>query len=180
MLGLGLRWLAPEAAGQIASKLISPLMNVIKATPVASFIILLLLWIGNSAVPMTITALMALPIFWANVKTGLTASDPGLLEVARVYGLSQKEIWKYNYVPAALPYFYSALRSAIGFGWKAGIAAEVLTVPRLAIGKQIFESKVNLETTDLFAWTLLVILLSLALEALAMLLLKKTKETFDS
>ena len=49
-------------------------------------------------------------------------------------------------------------------GWKAGIAAEVLTVPPLSIGKNIFEAKLYLETTELFAWTLTVILLSLVIE----------------
>ena len=67
-------------------------------------------------------------------------------------------------VPTVLPYFRSALTSALGLGWKAGIAAEVLTVPQRSIGKMIYESKLYLESTSLFAWTLTVILLSLLIE----------------
>ena len=67
-------------------------------------------------------------------------------------------------VPSVLPHFSAALRSALGMGWKAGIAAEVLTVPARSIGKNIFEAKLYLETTELFAWTLAVIVLSLIIE----------------
>ncbi|MBO5898784.1 MAG: hypothetical protein J6R04_07220, partial [Clostridia bacterium] len=68
------------------------------------------------------------------------------------------------YLPAVLPYFLSACESSIGLAWKAGVAAEVLALPALSIGKQLYESKLYLETTDLFAWTLVVIVLSLLLE----------------
>ena len=47
------------------------------------------------------------------------------------------------------------------------IAAEVLGRPARAIGSQIYDSKIYLETPDLFAWTLVVILLSVLLERLA-------------
>ena len=62
----------------------------------------------------------------------------------------------------------AALSLGIGFGWKSAIAAEVLTVPRSAIGRMIYESKLYLQTTDLFAWTLAVILLSVGLERLVL------------
>ncbi len=158
--------------------LLSPMMTVIKATPVASFIILVLLWIGRDSVPIIITFLMVVPIVWHNVKTGLASSNPALLEVARVYGVTGLKRWKHNYLPAALPYFFSAVRASIGLGWKAGIAAEVLTVPVRSIGTNIFESKTYMETTDLFAWTLLVILLSIALEKVIMLTFRKIENRF--
>ena len=65
-----------------------------------------------------------------------------------------------------LPYFASACRTALGLAWKAGVAAEVLCLPEAAIGTQVYQAKIYLETPDLFAWTLVVLALSFALEGL--------------
>ena len=63
-----------------------------------------------------------------------------------------------------MPFFRSACLSSIGLGWKAGIAAEVLTVPKHSIGRMIADSKLYLLTEELFAATLVVIILSLLLQ----------------
>ena len=97
---------------------------------------------------------------------GLAGIDPQLLELAQVYGLPRARLRRRIVLPSVLPSFRAALSSALGLGWKAGIAAEVLTVPRKSIGRMIFESKQYLETTELFAWTVTVILLSLVIERL--------------
>ena len=85
-----------------------------------------------------------------------------------MYGWPRGRILRRIYLPGVQPHFLSALRSGIGFGWKSAIAAEVLTVPHSAIGRMIYESKLYLQTTDLFAWTLAVILLSVGLERLVL------------
>ena len=85
-----------------------------------------------------------------------------------MYGWPRGRILRRIYLPGVRPHFLAALRSGIGFGWKSAIAAEVLTVPRSAIGRMIYESKLYLQTTDLFAWTLAVILLSVGLERLVL------------
>ena len=157
----------------ICKTLLSPLMVLVKSTPVASFIILALIWLGRGVLPAFISALMVLPIVWINVSSGIAAQDPLLLEMARVYGFSRGRILKRITLPTVLPFFRSALSSALGLGWKAGIAAEVLTVPQPSVGKMIFESKLYLETTDLFAWTLAVILLSLFIERFLLKLVQR-------
>ena len=144
--------------------LFSPVLTLVKSTPVASFIILALVWLGRSTVPVFISGLMVLPVVWSNVSAGIAARDPLLLELAQVYGFPRSRVFRRITVPTVLPYFRSALTSALGLGWKAGIAAEVLTVPQRSIGKMIYESKLYLESTSLFAWTLTVILLSLLIE----------------
>ena len=111
---------------------------------------------------------MVLPVVWSNVCTGIRSADPDLLELAQVYGWPRGRILRRIYLPSVRPHFLAALRSGIGFGWKSAIAAEVLTVPHSAIGRMIYESKLYLQTTDLFAWTLAVILLSVGLERLVL------------
>ena len=159
-------------AGIVLKVLLSPVMTLVKSTPVASFIILALIWLGRGILPAFISGLMVLPVVWANVSAGLSSRDPLLLEMAQVYALPRLRVFQRITLPSVLPYFRSALSSALGLGWKAGIAAEVLTVPQPSIGKMIFESKLYLETTDLFAWTFAVILLSLVIERLLLKLVR--------
>ena len=148
----------------VADFLLSPILTVIKSTPVASFILLLLIWIGRNQVPAVVSGLMVLPVVWNNLCAGVHNTDPNLLEMAGMYHLSYYIVLKMIYLPSVMPYFLSAIRSSIGIGWKAGVAAEVLTVPVHAIGKMIYESKLYWETVDLFAWTLVVVLISLFIE----------------
>ncbi|MBQ4578752.1 MAG: ABC transporter permease subunit [Clostridia bacterium] len=153
---------------KLADVLVSPLVTVIKSTPVASFIVLLLLWLGRDVLPMVIVLLMALPVIWGNVCAGIRSTDPLLLRTAKVFCFSPGRTLRRVYIPSVMPHFLSACRTALGLGWKAGIAAEVLTVPALSIGKLLMESKLYLEVSDLFAWTLTVILCSLLIEKVLM------------
>lgn len=147
---------------------IKPMMTVIKSTPVASFIILALVLMSRSLLPVFIVFLMVLPVVWANVHEGITSTDKKLKEVATVFGIPFGRRLSSLYIPSVAPYFRSALLSSVGLAWKAGIAAEVLAAPSVSIGKMLFESKQYLETVDLFAWTLAVIIMSLLVESAAL------------
>lgn len=165
---------------RILNDLLSPILTIVKVTPVASFIILVLIWIGRDIVPAVIAALMVLPVVCNNVRTGLQNIDKDILEMAAIYQIPKLTQLKRIIIPSVMPYFLSAVQTSIGIGWKAGIAAEVLTVPTLSIGKMIFESKMYLETTDLFAWTAVVILISLAIESLIVSSLKRLGQKYNS
>ena len=162
---------------KLLRELILPLMTVIKATPVASFIILALIWIGSASVPSLITVLIVLPVIWTNLDEGYRRIDPTLLEVTRVYKMPFWRRTRILTLPSLKPYFVSACRTSLGLAWKAGIAAEIIAMPRGVIGTMIGESKLYIETVDTFAWTLTVILLSLAIEALVSALLTGRKKS---
>lgn len=151
----------------------SPAQHVIKATPIASFIILALVWISGAHIPSFITFLMVLPIIWANVSKGIAETDPKLLEMAKVYNFSRSKTVRTIYLHSILPYFAAAATTSMGLAWKAGIAAEVLSLPKVAIGTRIYDSKIYLEMPQLFAWSLVVIMISMLLEKLISYLLGK-------
>ncbi len=153
-------------------RLFTPLLSVIKATPVASFVILVLLWLGSSALPVFISMLIVLPVIWAAVSDGIGAFDKNLTEVCRVFRFPFGKRLRLLYLPTVAPYFLSACKTSIGMAWKAGVAAEILAVSPVSIGKQLYEAKIYLETPDLFAWTIVVILLSLVIEKLVTLLFR--------
>ena len=159
-------------ASRLAQILIAPAMTAMQATPVASFTILLLLWLDRDWVPALICGMMVLPVVWRSVHTAIGLTDRQLLEMAKVFRLGPVPVLKRIYIPSVLPFFRSACISALGLGWKAGIAAEVLTVPKDSIGRMISESKLYWMTEELFAWTLAVVILSLLLQACMLRLLK--------
>ena len=159
----------------LANKLLYPLITVIRATPVASFIILVWIWLGSGKLPVFICFLMVLPIVWAAVSDGIKALDPKLKQVCQVYRMPLGKRIRHFYIPSVLPYFLSACKTSIGMGWKAGVAAEVLAVTPNSIGKQLYNSKLYLETSELFAWTAVVILLSLAIEKLTGYFIRRLK-----
>ena len=169
---LGVLLAVLTTASPVAEALTAPVMTAVQATPVASFAILVLIWLERDWVPVLICGMMVLPVVWSNVCAGIRATDLQLLELARVYRLPWYRVLVRIYIPSVLPYFRAACSSALGLGWKAGIAAEVLTVPGRSIGRMISESKLYLMTEDLFAWTLAVVVLSLLLQKLMLRLLK--------
>ena len=170
---LGIVIAIPSARFKIIHSLLSPLMTVLKATPVASFIILILLWIGRDIAPAIISVCVVLPVVWTGVETGILQTDKKLIEMASAYNMGASQRVKYVYAPSVMPYFISSIESSVGLAWKAGIAAEVLSLPLISIGKQIYESKQNLETIDLFAWTLIAVVISVAIEGLMVLIFRK-------
>ncbi len=149
---------------KILYEIFLPAVQVMKATPVASFSILVLLWVKTDMVPVVISFLMVFPSIWTNVRIGISQTKKQYLEMAKVYGFSPLKTCRYIYLPSVLPYFISACHAGIGMAWKAGIAAEVICTPPASIGKKIYETKIYLETSELFVWTICAILFSILLE----------------
>lgn len=155
--------------------LFSPILHVIRATPVISFIILALVWIRTDFVPVFISFLMVVPILYAAVQSGLRAVDPALLEMARVFRIKRKTVIESIYLPAVLPILLSQGTVGLGFAWKSGVAAEVICLPLFSIGRQLKTAKSNIDTPAVFAWTATIIFLSLFLEWLLHRLAQKFK-----
>lgn len=161
------------ASSRIADGMLAPLNTVIRATPIASFIILALVWIKSSNVPSFISFLMVTPIVWSSLKTAILGCDRQLAEVTAVYKFGFLKKLRIYYIPSVLPHFAAAVTTSMGLAWKAGIAAEVLCIPKISIGRSLYESKLYLETADLFAWTAMIIILSVIMELVFKQLVKK-------
>lgn len=149
---------------KILLQLFSPIFSVIKATPVASFIVLALIWMKSTNVPVFSGFLMVFPIVWSNIFHGISSAQKNLLEMAYVYKFSFLKKIKLIYIPAVRPYFLAAATTGFGIAWKSCVAAEVIAYPKTAIGSQIYNAKIYLLTSDLFALTATVIILSILLE----------------
>ncbi|MBO4278974.1 MAG: ABC transporter permease subunit [Spirochaetales bacterium] len=164
---------------RILDSLFSPIIRMVRATPVASFIILAMLWMSKGGVPVLMSALIVAPVVWGNLTEAYSSRDPALDEMAAAYRLGKWKHFRFILVPQLMPSLRAACLTGLGFAWKSGIAAEVLSQPKLAIGSNIYYSKVYLETSELFAWTASVIALSFALEILVRKLIARRKSNED-
>lgn len=149
---------------KIVSILLGPLITVIKSTPVASFIILCLIWIPSRNLSVFISFLMVLPVVYTNILQGIRQTDRKLLEMADVFHVGMRKRILYIYISQILPYLLTACTLGLGLCWKAGVAAEVIGVPSGSIGEKLYHAKVYLNTPDLFAWTIVIIVISFLFE----------------
>ena len=150
-------------------ELLAPLVAAVKAVPVASFIILALVWLNSQSLSLFIAGLMVFPPVYLNVLAGIGQADQALLEMARVFRAPLSRRLRGIYLPAVLPHFRAACSLGLGLCWKAGIAAEVIGLPNGSLGERLYTAKVYFQTADLFAWTAVIVALSLLFEKLFLL-----------
>ena len=148
--------------------LVHPVVSVVKAKPVASVVILALIWLSSKNLSIFISFLMVFPIMYENMLSGLESADAKLLEMGQVFHLSRMARIRAIYLPAAYPFLLSAARLSLGKCWKSGIAAEVIGQPRQSIGAELNQAKLFFNTPDLFAWTVTIIVVSVVFERLVL------------
>ena len=160
-------------------ELLAPLMLAVKSIPVASFIILALMLFSSRHLAVLISFLIVLPVIYTNVLAGIRSADRQLLEMARVFRIPAARRIRYIYLPQVLPYFLSACTVALGLSWKAGVAAEVIGMPDGSIGEQLQQAKIYLNTPDLLAWTVVIVLVSLGFEKLFLALIRRAAKRLE-
>ena len=152
---------------------LEPIMIMLKTVPMISFVIMLLIWVGNQALTIYLSFLIVLPIIYTNTLQGLQSVDVQLLEMAQVFHMAPWKKFMFIYRPAFMPFVLSASKLALGMSWKSGIMAEVIGTPKPSIGREMYAAKTYLQTSNLFAWTIVVVILSVLFETLFMAILKK-------
>lgn len=152
---------------------LKPFISFVKTVPVASVVVLLLIWFGAEYLSVYVTFMVVFPNIYTNVLTGLKHVDKELLEMAYVFGLSARNRRNYIYRPAVMPYLLSGAKISVGMSFKSGVAAEVIGLPLASIGEGLYFAKIYLNTAGVFAWTAVIILISSLVELLVVTLLKK-------
>ncbi|MHB8125445.1 MAG: ABC transporter permease [Desulfitobacteriaceae bacterium] len=158
---------------KLADSLARPILIIIMSAPIVSFILLALIWFKSSNVPIFATFLITFPIITINVSEGVKNVDNGLIEMAKVYRVKRWRVLSEIYFPSIASYLIAAVSTAVGLGWKVVVTAEVLSQPQFAIGTSLQNSKIYLETSSVFAWTLIAVILSFIFEILIRTLEKR-------
>ena len=175
-LSIGIRIALGIIAGinKYVEELLNPLLITIKSTPIMSIIILALVWFKSTNVAIFTAILICFPIIYTNVVQGIKAVDIQLLQMAEIYKVKSKYIIKDIYIPSIKHYIISGILMCLGLGWKVSVTSEVLATPKFSIGLNLLSAKATLETAELFAWTVVVVLLSFAFELAFKYYVRKT------
>ena len=160
---------------KLLGEFLSPVVTTIKSVPVASFVVLILIWIGSDNLSTVIVSLVVFPILYLATTNGLSAADDKLLEMAHVYRMPTANKVRYIYLPALIPSYLGAFSVAVGMGFKSGAAAEVIGQPLLTMGNGLYKSKIYLDTAEVFAWTFTIVIASFVIEKLFMLIISLIK-----
>ena len=160
ILGIGIAALPGFCLGiaagldERARVFLKPFFAVIAATPVMSVILIAFLALGPERTPVFTAFLMVFPVAASSAAQGVGSIDTGMVELFRVFSLPLKDRLRYLYIPGIMPFMLAALRSGLSLCWKAVVAAEVLVQPLRGLGTDMQRAKAQLETPELFAWTL--------------------------
>ena len=170
LIGTGMALLAGHF--RTVEILMWPYVVTIKSVPIASFIILCLIWFSYTQMTVFIAFLIAFPVIYTNVLQGIRSTDPALVEMGKLYKVHGLRRLFYIQLPGIMPFLTSACGVAIGMAWKAGVAAEVIGVINGSIGQKLYDAKIYFQNADLLSWTVIIVLLSVAGEKLFVLLLR--------
>jgi len=178
LLGVVLSLLAGRFS--LVETMLWPYMVTIKSVPVASFVVIALIWFKASNLSFLISFLMVLPIIYTNVLDGIKAVDKKMLQMADVFKMPFSRRLRYIWLPFVKPYLISGCRISLGLAWKSGVAAELIGYPEGSVGESLYYSKLYLATSDLFAWTVVIVLLSVLFERLVLAILKYSLKGVES
>ncbi len=173
-VALGLALAVVTYMSKVMYALLRPMISIARATPVASLTVIIIVWVTNQRVPLFIVGLMVFPIIWGNTFEGIKNTDKKLLEMSRSFSVGAFSRFLHIYIPSVYPFFIAGASTALGLAWKSGIAAEILGSTQGSVGQQLNNAKVYLDSEGKFAWTVVVIVLSIIFERVFVWALKKT------
>ena len=165
---------------QIVEILLWPYMLTVKSVPVASFVVIALIWFDASGLSSLISFLMVLPIIYTNLLDGIKSVDKKMLQMADVFKMPHLRRLRFIWLPYVKPFLLSGCRISLGLAWKSGVAAELIGYPEGSVGEALYYSKLFLNTADLFAWTVVIVLLSIIFEKLFLFILKRILKGVES
>lgn len=154
-------------------QIIMPLMMFCQATPVISFLLLFLIWFDNKNIPFIVVVISVMPSFAISVVEGIKNTDKKLIEMAKFYKIKTMKIIKDIYMPAVSGYILSAFKTALGITFRVAVMAEVLAHPGNGIGERMNSARINVETVDIFAWTIIIIVITIGFEKIVSFIFEK-------
>lgn len=157
---------------RIIGLILEPAVQIMKTVPVACFIVVALIWMSSANISILVAFFVVFPMVYINLQQGMNQIDRDLIEMAQVFRVPKLKKLRALYVPQVMPYLLSSCQLGIGMAWKAGVAGEIIGLPDWSIGEQLYRAKLYLNADDLFAWTIVIIVISLVCEKMLLHLLQ--------
>ena len=162
LLGWALGYLSFKVNG--VNLAISPLISLIKSVPTMSVILLILIWVNYEIAPIVIAFIVVFPLSYASSLSGYKSLDKSIFDMAKIYKISDKTLYKNYVLPTLLDNFSASSVSELLLTFKIVISGEVMAETARGIGELIKQSKYALETGKLFAYTIVAVILGVILE----------------
>ncbi len=169
MTGIAAGILCGSYAG--LNSFMKPFISLVRVVPVLSIILIAVIWLDSPQVPVFVSFLMAFPIITGNTIEGMNSRDRKLDQMAEIYGLEKKARLVSVTIPQLFPFISAAVKTSLGLTWKVVIAAEILSLPRYGIGSAMQNSQLQIETADVFSWTVAAVAVSALFELAARLIM---------
>ncbi len=157
---------------KLIEEFLAPLMSVLKTIPVASFVVLFLIWFKSEYLSTAVVAVICLPMLYLPFLEALKAMRKDIREMADVFQIAVSGRVFYIIIPEVLKSVSVQLQVTMGMAFKSGVASEVIGTPAKSIGLQMYFSKVSLDTAMLFSYTIALIVLGTVVGRLFSLLIK--------
>lgn len=152
---------------------LNPIYVMFKTIPNITYIIVALIWLGRNGSAILVSSLVVFPIFYNSLLSALLIIDEELIEVTNLYDISDIYKIKKVYLPLIRNDIITSLSNCCSLGFKVSIMAEILAQVKSGIGKELYFAKANFMMADIFAWTIIIILISTLVDYLLSLLKNK-------
>lgn len=144
---------------KIVYNFMDPISKILNSVPAIALIVLALIWLDNELVPIFIGFIMIFPLLYETVLNSILNVDQELIQMAQLYKVGTVEVLKNIYIPNILYNLSHTLTSVIGLNLKMVIAGEVLSQPEYAIGSSLQLQRMYLNTSGVFAWIVVILLI---------------------
>ena len=161
---------------QLAYKIISPVITIIRVLPTVAVVLLLLVWTNSNIAPVIVTMLVVLPTTYTSIYNALLSIDKKQLEMCKVFGVDEKTVVLKVKIPQILPSLVLIIGTTLSLNLKLMVAAEVLSFTANSIGHHLQLSQVYFNTATMMALVLVTVILGLIIEIVANLIHKKVGE----
>ncbi|WP_410207465.1 ABC transporter permease [Fusobacterium sp.] len=149
---------------RLIQTLLLPYISFIKSVPTVALIILVLIWAKAEVVPVIVATMILFPILYDSILSGIESIDRDIIRMSQVFKVKKTRVLREVYIPGVYFHIAGGIHSLIGLGFKVIIAGEVLSQENLTIGGEILLNKTYLESSKIFAWVIVVILINFFIE----------------
>lgn len=167
----------PCGFSQNAMKILSPFIVASQGCPPIIWISLLMVWAGmSSVVPLAVVIITLVPVVFFNIAQGVASLEEHLFSMAKLYHVSRPRMVIDILLPGIRPYVFSSLSYSLSVAWKVTATAEFLGSSS-GIGSRLYWAYRYLDMTQLFFWSLVLILIGFSIEMLIIQPLREYRKT---
>jgi sulfonate transport system permease protein len=125
--GIGFAFGLANGLSPLSGKLTDTTLQMVRNVPHLALIPLVILWFGiDETAKLFLVALGVFFPIYLNTLHGIRNVDPQLIEMGRIYGMSDGELFRRVIFPGALPSIFVGIRFALGIMWLTLIVAETI------------------------------------------------------